>query len=151
MLSRRSRPGSSSTKRILPRSGAEPGGLLCIWTIFAFPDRSFDVRDGVESRAHVVERRLELPVFLERRRELLRRAVVALGSRRRCGSLQPGGLRIENQPLLDVLQKYQREVALLGQQRIARGEQLAEQRLSARVVVRRMRRRREREREQEPI
>src|SRR5687768_16772116 len=144
MLNNRSSPGSSSTSRIRPRSGTVPGGLLCIWTIFAFPDRLFDVRDGVEPGAHVVERRLELPVFFERRRQLLRRAVVALGSRCRSGSLQAAGFGIEDQPLLDILQMYQRENTLVGQQRIARGDQLAEQRLSTRIVARRMRRRRER-------
>src|SRR5262245_45578932 len=102
MLNRRNRPGSSSTKRIRPRSGAALGGLLCIWTIFAFPDRSFDVGDGVELGAHVIERELELPIFLERRLQLLRRAVVALGSGGSRRALQPRGLRVEDQARLDV-------------------------------------------------
>src|SRR5262245_2107219 len=115
MLSSRSRPGSSSTRRIRPRSGAVPGGLLCIWTIFAFPNRSFDAGDGVESLAHVVELELELPVLLERGLQLLRRAVVALGGGCRGGSLQPVRLGVEDQALLDVFQMNQREGALVGQ------------------------------------
>src|SRR5262245_42594227 len=144
MLSRRNRPGSSSTRRIRPRSGAVLWDLGCIWTIFAFPNRSFDIGDGVEPGAHVVERELELPVFLECRLQLLGSAVVAFGGGRGSRSLQAAGLRIENQARLDVLQMYQGERALLGQQRIASREQLAEQRLCFRFVARGMRRRGER-------
>src|SRR5262245_31837819 len=102
MLNRRNRPGSSSTSRIRPRSGAELWDLRC-WTIFAFPNRSFDIGDGVEPGAHVVERELELPVFLECRLQLLRSTVVALGRGRGSGSLQAVGFGIEDQACLDVL------------------------------------------------
>src|SRR5262245_13142879 len=114
MLSSRSKPGSSSTRRIRPRSGAPLGGLLCIWTIFTFPNRSFDAGDGIESLAHVVELELELPVLLERRLQLLRRAVVTLGGCRRGSSLQPVCLGVQDQPLLDVFQMNQRKRALVG-------------------------------------
>src|SRR6187549_1263161 len=99
MLNRRNRPGSSSTRRIRPRSVWDLGW---IWTIFAFPNRSFDIGDGVEPGAHVVKRELELPVFLECRLQLLGSAVVALGTSGRSGSLQPASLRIEDQARLDV-------------------------------------------------
>src|SRR5688572_6490160 len=145
MLSKRSRPGSSSTSSIRPRSGTVPGGLLCICTIFAFPDRSFDVGDGVELGAHVVERELELPVFFERGLKLLRVAVVALRGRSRSRALQAFGLGIENEPLLDVLQMDQRENVLLGQQRVAGRKQLGEQGLRLARIARGVRRRRERE------
>src|SRR5690349_18351451 len=114
MLNRRRRPGSSSTSRIRPRSGAVPGGLLCIWTIFTFPNRSFDAGDGIESLAHVVELELELTILLERCLQLRSCAVVAFGSRRRRGSLQPRCFGVEDQPLLDVFQMNQGEGALLG-------------------------------------
>src|SRR5262245_17609349 len=99
MLSSRNRPGSSSTRRIRPRSGAVLWDLRC-WTIFAFPNRSFDIGDGVELGAHVVERQLELPVFLECRLQLLCRAVVALGGGRGGRSLQAAGFRVEDQARL---------------------------------------------------
>src|SRR5262245_54584958 len=116
MLNRRNRPGSSSTRRIRPRSGAVPWGLLCIWTIFSFPNRSFDIGDGVEPGAHIVERQLELPVFLECRLQLTGGAVVPLSGGRGSRSLQTGGLGIEDQSRLDVFQMDQGERALLGQQ-----------------------------------
>ena len=80
---------------------------LWIWTIFAFPNRSFDVGDGVESGACLVERGFELAVFLEGGLELLRAAIVALRRGRRIGALQAGRLGVEDQPLLDFLQVNQ--------------------------------------------
>ena len=76
----------------------------------------------------------------------LRCAVAAAAAR--CRRL---GLGVEDQPLLDFFQMNQREDALLGQQRIARREQLAQQLLRLRGVARRMRRRGERERQHEPV
>src|SRR5690606_24648863 len=119
MLSRRSRPGSSSTRRIRPRgaSGSCLKTLLWICTIFAFPDRAFDVRDRIELLLCLFERFREPLVLLERGLKAPRALVVLPGSRRFGLGSQAFRLGVENQPLLHLLQVNRDEHPFLGQQR----------------------------------
>src|SRR5690606_22128066 len=153
MLSRRSRPGSSSTRRIRPRgaSGSCLKALLWICTIFAFPDRALDVRDRIELLLCLFERSRE-PLVLFERSLKAPRALVVLPCSRRVG-LGPEAVRlaVQNQPLLHLFQVDRDEHSFLGQQRRAGGEQRAQAPLRLGGVTARMTGCRDRERELQPI
>src|SRR5690606_11591729 len=105
MLSSRSSPGSSSTRRMRPRgaSGSCLNTLLWICTIFTFPDRSLDVRDRVELLLCLLELPREPRVLRERRLEPPRAFVVPGLPRGVDLFAQAPCFRIENEPLLDLL------------------------------------------------
>src|SRR5690606_39147228 len=139
MLSSRSRPGSSSTRRIRPRdaSGSCLKTLLWICTIFAFPDRPLDVRDRIELLLCLLKLSREPCVLGQSRLEPPHGFVVPRGAR--CFNLvaKPPCLGIENQPLLDLLQMDRDEHTLLGKQRRALSEQAAQALLClCRILVR---------------
>src|SRR6185295_18558115 len=129
MLNRRNRPGSSSTSKMRPRVCSWIIGLLWMGTTFTFPDRSFDVRYGVELGPSLVELLAQLPVLVERGLQSLRVLIVAL---RRCGLrgfLQPGCFGVENQPLFHVLELDECQYALLGQQCVVLRQHLVQEAL----------------------
>src|SRR5690606_24306864 len=148
MLSSRSRPGSSSTRRMRPRgaSGSCLNTLLWICTIFAFPDGSLDVRDRIELLLCLLKLPREPRVLGERLLKTPRVLVVArlpLGLR---FLAEPTRLGVENQPLLDLLQMDRDQHPLRRKERRPCREQAAEALLRLGQVLVRMPRRRHRER-----
>src|SRR5690606_35242440 len=139
MLSSRSRPGSSSTRRIRPReaSGSCLNTLLWICTIFAFPDGSLDVRDRIELLLCLLKLSREPRVLGERCLESSGGLVVPRRARRFDLVAKPLRFGIENQPLLDLLQMDRDEHTLLGEERGTRREQTAQALLRlGRILVR---------------
>src|SRR5690606_29760567 len=153
MLSKRKRPGSSSTSRIRPR-GASLSCLntrLWICTIFAFPDRALDARDRIELLLCLFERLREPLVLLERGLKAPRGLVVLPRSRRVDFRSQAFGLAVENQALLHFFQVDRDEHPFLRQQRRPGGEQGAQPSLRLGGVAARMTGRRDRERELQAV